>query len=179
MRLSSAAAAVVAVSLVGGCGNNKSKLDASRGDAVDTLWALAPDGTELGVVASARAVGLAFRAVAAVRGLTAQADIAAAKPQIDELAKAMFGSESATPEDAGYGDKPFAMFATADGVIGVMPVADRDKFMTAKKGKRGSNEDTLEANTCRELRGYYVCTTKVEMFERVGKGSLRGKLDII
>ncbi len=178
MRLSSAAVAVAAVSLAGGCGN-KSKLDASRGEAVDTLWALAPDGTDLGIVASPRAVGLAFHAIAAVRGLSAQADIAPAKPQIDELARSMFGSETATPEDAGFGDKAFAMFATADGVLGVMPVADRDKFMAAKKGKRGSNEDTLETNTCRELRGYYVCATKVEMFDRMGKGSLRGKLDVV
>jgi hypothetical protein len=146
---------------------------------VDTLWELAPDGTELGLVASPRAVGLAFRGIAAVRAMTGQADIAPAKPQIDELARAMFGSETATPADAGFGEKPFAMFATADGVVGVMPVADRDKFMAAKKGTRGSNEDTLEANTCREVQGHYVCATQVAMFDRLGKGSLRGKLAVL
>ena len=46
---------------------------------------LAPDGTELGIVASPRAVGLAFRAIAAVRELAAQPDLAPAKPQIDLL----------------------------------------------------------------------------------------------
>lgn len=173
MRLPLVATALVAA--LASCGN-KSKLDADRGAAVDTLWDLAPDGTELGIVASSRAVTLALDAIAAARNVAAtQPDLAPLKPQLDLLAKAMFGSETATPADAGFGAKPFAMFATADGVIGVMPVADRDKFMAAKRGTRGSNEDTLETNTCRELRGYYVCTTKTEMFDRLGKGSLRGK----
>ena len=105
-----------------GCGN-KSKLDTDRGTAVDALWDLAPDGTELGVVASPRAVGLAFRGVAALRALTAQPDLAAAKDQLDLLAKGMFGGESATPEEAGFAsDRAFAMFATRDGVLGIMPL---------------------------------------------------------
>jgi hypothetical protein len=175
MRLS---ACIAAAALVSGC-SNKSKLDSDRGDAVDALWALAPDGTELGIVASPRAVALAFRAIAAVRELMAQPDLAAAKPQLDDLAKAMFGSETATPADAGFGEKAFAMFATAEGVIGIMPVADRDKFVTTKKGTRGSGEDTLETTTCRELQGHYVCATQAPMFERLGKGSLRGKLNVV
>jgi hypothetical protein len=162
--------------VLAGCGN-KSKLDLDRGGDVDALWALAPDGTELGVVASPRAVRLAFDAIAAVRALMDHPDMAAAGPQVEALAKAMFGSETARPEDAGFSpDRPFAMFATADGVIGVMPVGDRDKFMAAKRGTRGSNEDTLDGNTCRSIAGRYVCATRVAMFDRLGKGSLRGKL---
>jgi hypothetical protein len=161
-----------------GCGN-KSKLDADRGSDVDALWDLAPDGTELGIVASPRAVDMAFRAIAAARSLTTQPDLAPAKDQLDALARGMFGSTTATPEEAGFAtNKPFAMFATTDGVIGVMPVGDRDKFMAMKKGQRGSSpdaDDTLEQNTCRMIKDRYICTTKVELFDRIGKGSLRGK----
>lgn len=170
--------ALIALIALVGC-RNKSKLDASRGADVDALWDLAPDGTEFGIVASPRAVDLAFRAIAAARSLTAQPDIAPAKDQLDALARGMFGSTTATPEEAGFATtKPFAMFKTADGVIGVMPVGDRDKFMAIKKGQRGSTptaDDTLEQNTCRMIQDRYVCTTKVEMFDRLGKGSLRGK----
>lgn len=163
------------VALVG-CGN-KSKLDVDRGAAVDALWDLAPDGTELGIVASPRAVGLGFRGIAAIRGLTTQPDLEPAKDQLDALAHAMFGSTTATPEEAGFAtDKPFAMFATSDGVLGIMPVGDRDKFMTQKKGTRGSAEDTLDQNTCRMISERYVCATNTAMFDRLGKGSLRGKL---
>ena len=57
--------------LVLGCGN-KSKLDADRrGADVDALWDLAPDGTQLGIVASPRAVDLTIRAVDAIRDVLA------------------------------------------------------------------------------------------------------------
>ncbi len=176
MRNLHAVAAVAALGALGGCGH-KSKLDADRAADVDALWALAPDGTELGIVASPRAVRLAFRGIAAVRALTAQPDLAPAKSTLDNLARGMFGSETATPQEAGFSDtKPFAMFATSDGVVGIMPVGDRDKFMTAKRGTRGSAEDTLEANTCRMIADRYICATDVKLFDRLGKGSLKGKL---
>jgi hypothetical protein len=161
----------------GGCKNHPSKLDADRGSGADALWDLAPDGTELGFVATPRAVGLALGAVAAVRELSALPDLAPAKAQIDGIVKGLFGSPTASPEDAGFAaDQPFAMFATADGILGIMPVGDRDKFMASKQGQRGSAEDILEGNTCRPLRGLYICASSDQMFERIGKGSLRGKV---
>lgn len=167
----------LAVTTALGCGKHTSKLDSNRGAAVDALWAMAPDGTQLGVVASPRAVGLGFRAVAAIRELTKQPDFAPAQSQLDTLATAMFGSATATPEEAGFAaDKPFAMFVTQDGVLGVMPVRDRDKFMASKHGTRGSADDTLDGNTCREVGAHYICATNVAMFDRIGKGTLRGKL---
>lgn len=163
------------------CENNKSKLDVDRGGDVDVLWDMAPDGTELGLVGSPRAVGLALRGITAVRELMAQPDLAPAKPQADAIAKALFGSETATAEDAGFSaTKPFAMFATADGVIGIMPVGDRDKFIASKHGTRGSGanaDDKLLENTCREIKTNYVCASDPKLFERLGKGSLRGKVN--
>lgn len=168
----------LALALATGCGN-KSKLDTTRGGDVDALWDLAPDGTELAIVASPRAVDLTFRAIDALRELVKHPDFVPARPQLYALTKAMFGSDTATPADAGFStDKGFAMFATGDGVLGIMPVGDRDKFMASKQGQRGSAEDTLDGNTCREIGKHYVCATKVEMFDRLGKGSLRGKLAV-
>lgn len=173
--------ALLACCLASACGNHKSKLDVERGGDVDALWDMAPDGTELGIVASPRAVGLTLRGISAVRELMAQPDLAPAKPQADMLAKALFGSETATAEDAGFSaTKPFAMFATSDGVVGIMPVADRDKFMAAKHGTRGSGanaDDKLLENTCREIKTNYVCASDPKLFDRLGKGSLRGKVN--
>lgn len=172
MRLTLALIAVL------GC-SNKSKLDAERSGAVDALWDLAPDGTELGIVASPRAVALAFDAFAAVRELAELPDLAPLKPQVDTVVKGLFGTETATPADAGFAtDKPFAMFATSDGIMGVMPVGDRDKFMASKQGQRGSAEDILDGNVCRMVRNLYICATTDKMFDRIGKGSLRGKLAV-
>jgi hypothetical protein len=173
-----AAFALAAFAFVG-CSKGKSKLDADRGADVDALWELAPNGTELGIVASPRAVGLGFRAIAALREATNQPDLQLAKPQLDAVLKGMFGSETATPEEAGFAkDRAFAMFVTPDGVLGVMPVGDRNKFMAAKGGTRGSGtaDDTLETNTCRPIGTHYVCVSPADMFERIGKGNLRGRL---
>ena len=167
--------AVLALAICLGCGN-KSKLDTDRGGGVDALWDVAPDGVEMAIVASPRAVGLGFRAIAAVRELVKHDDFAPARGQLDAFATAMFGSETATPADAGFDtNRGFAMFATGDAVIGIMPVGNRDKFMAMKKGERGSAEDKLEQNICRQIGANYVCATKPEMFERLGKGQMRGK----
>src|SRR4051812_16200257 len=119
------------------CGN-KSKLDVDPGADVDAMWDLAPDGTQLGLVATPRAVGLAFRGLDALRELSSLPDFAPVKPQIDEVMTGLFGSPTASPEDAGFSStRGLAMFATTDGVTGVMPVGDRDKFMASKHGARG------------------------------------------
>src|SRR5688572_23901964 len=94
------AALLVVVASAAGCKSNKSLLDKDRGADVDALWDLAPDDTQLGVVASPRAVGLAIRAVNALRDISTQSDLAPAKPQIDVLVKGLFGSETGNAEDA-------------------------------------------------------------------------------
>jgi hypothetical protein len=171
--------AALALVAVLGCGN-KSKLVESRTGEVDALWDLAPDGTELAIVASPHAVALGFRAIEAMRELVKHPDFTPLQPQLDAVSKGLFGSDTGTPADAGFSSsRAFAVFATADGVLAVMPVADRDKFMAAKKGTRGSAEDTLEGNTCRQLGTHYVCVTKVELFDRLRKGSMRKKLAIL
>jgi hypothetical protein len=173
--------AVLALAVLLGCSKGKSKLDDDRAD-VDALWDLAPDGTQLGIVASPRAVGLGFRGLAAAREAVKQPDFELAKPQLDAVLTSMFGSESASPQDAGYShDRAFAMFVTGndEGVLGVIPVGDRDKFIAAKHGKRGSGEDTIDTNTCRQLGTHYVCVTDPKLFDRVGKGKLRGKLGVV
>ncbi|HEY5922616.1 MAG TPA: type II secretion system protein GspG [Kofleriaceae bacterium] len=170
-------AVLAALVLLSSC-RNKSKLDEDRGAQVDALWALAPDKIELGIVASPRAVGLGLRALDAARDAIKQPDLELAKPQLDALLHSMFGSETATPEDAGFArDRAFALFVVDDGVLSVMPIGNRDKFMAARKGKRGSAEDTIETNTCRQLGAHYWCATQPTLFDRIGKGSLRGKLE--
>ena len=166
---------IIAGSVLVAC-SNPSKLDVDRSADVDALWALAPDGTQLGMVASPRAVGLALRGVSALRELATQPDLEPVRGQLELLARGLFGTTEGSPADAGFAELGFAMFATGDGIIGVMPVADRDKFMTSKHGQRGSAEDTIEGNICREIDRRYVCATDAAMFARLGKGSLRGQV---
>ncbi|HEY6039223.1 MAG TPA: hypothetical protein VIV58_33300 [Kofleriaceae bacterium] len=160
-----------------GCGKHSSLLDPGQtGGAADELWDLAPDGVEVGIVATPRAIGLVLDAVSAVQTLVKTSDFAPMKPTAQALIAALLGRPDAMPADAGLArDRGFAMFITADGVLGVMPVIDRDKFMATKHGKRG-DVDTLNGNTCKPLRHLYVCATNDKLFDRLGKGSLRGKV---
>jgi hypothetical protein len=167
----------IALALVlAACGKHASLLDQSQtGGAADELWDLAPDGTEVGIVATPRAIGLVLDGVTAVQALVKTADFEPMRPTANALIGALLGRPDATPADAGLArDRGFAMFITADGVVGVMPVTDRDKFMATKHGKRG-DVDSLNGNSCKPLRHLYICTTNDKLFDRLGKGSLRGK----
>jgi hypothetical protein len=148
--------------------------------AADALWDLAPDGTELGIVATPRAMTLASHALDTVRALVATPDFAPMKPAFDEVVSGIVGSPDATLADAGLAsDRGFAMFITHDGVVGAIPVADRAKFVALKHGTLGSGgsaEDSINGASCKPVRDLYVCATSDAMFARVGKASLRGKV---
>jgi hypothetical protein len=146
------------------------------GSDADALWDLAPDGTELGVVATPRALALAGRALDTVRALAATPDFARYKLQVDAVVTGLLGKPDATLADAGLAtDRGFAMFVTKDGVVGALPVADRDKFVALKNGKRGSGSDDVNGAMCKPVKQLYVCATNEAMFARLGKQSLRGR----
>lgn len=149
------------------------------GSDADALWDLAPDGTELGVVATPRALQLASRALDTAHQLAATPDFAAYKLEVDGIVAGLLGKPDATLADAGLTTaKGFAMFVTKDGVIGALPVADRDRFVALKGGTRGgsgSASDEVHGATCRPLRGLYICATNEAMFARLGTQSLRGR----
>ena len=171
---------LIVLATAAACGKHTSLLDTApdRG-GTDALWDLAPDGTEVGIVATPTAIGLVFDAVATAQQLTANPDFAPMKGTARALIAALLGKADGTPADAGLSAaQGFAMFITSDGVIGVMPVGDRDKFMATKHGTRGASPgdgDLLNGNTCKPLRDYYVCATNDKLFARIGKDPLRGK----
>jgi hypothetical protein len=148
----------------------------------DALWDLAPDGTELGIVATPRALALASHALDTVRALAATHDFAPYKDQVDDVIRGLFGSPDATLADTGLTTaRGFAMFITHDGVVGAIPVADRAKFVALKHGTLGSGgsaSDTINGASCKPVRDLYVCATTDAMFARAGKASLRGKVTL-
>jgi len=170
--------------------SNPSKLDAvsSTGGDCDALWDLAPAGTEVGLVASPRGLGLALDAFGTAAQLVETPDFASLAPELDVLTAALFGAPGAAPADAGIARTPgFAMFVTGGGVLAVMPVIDRDKFVASKHGTRGpaasgsgasagaDGDDDIRGSTCRMIKGHYVCSSNPALFAQLGTGSLRGK----
>jgi len=145
---------------------------AAPGADADALWDLAPEGTELGIVITPRAMGMLTHALAAARTVMATPDFVVFKPQFDALTDNVDSGLSTT--------QGFAVFVTKDGVIGALPIADRDKFVTSKHGTRGSGAaaDTINGTQCKPLRGTYICASSDAMFARIGKASLRGKVTL-
>lgn len=143
---------------------------APAGADADALWDLAPEGTELGIVITPRAMGMLTHALAAARAVVATPDFVMVKPQFDALTENVDTGLSTT--------RGFAVFVTKDGVIGALPVGDRDKFLASKHGTRGSASDTINGTQCKPLRGTYICASSEAMFARIGKASLRGKVTL-
>ncbi|MBV8757946.1 MAG: hypothetical protein JO257_11740 [Deltaproteobacteria bacterium] len=145
---------------------------APAGADADALWDLAPEGTELGIVVTPHAMGMLTSALAAARTLVATPDFAPIKPQFDDLTGNVDTGLSTT--------QGFAVFVTKTGVVGALPIADRDKFVASKHGTRGSGDaaDSINGTSCKPLHGTYMCASSDAMFARVGKASLRGKVTL-
>jgi hypothetical protein len=171
--------------------DSPSKLDAVSAGGVgggigdcDPLWDLAPAGTEVGIVASPRGLALALDAFTTAAQLVATPDFTGLAPELDVVTAALFGAPGATPTDAGIEAAPgFALFVTPGGVIAVMPVVDRDKFVASKHGTRagsGSSDDVddIRGSTCKVITGHYACASSPALFAQLGTGSLRGKAEL-
>lgn len=149
---------------------------------IDALWALAPAGTEMAVVASPRAFALLDGAK------TRLFDTLRKSPELADLAKKVeaglrdeFGTTDLTAEAHGLSlDKGFALFAVKDGRVLVLPVADRAKFLATAKGTQGTDTDTFDDMTCKTVKGVYACAKPASLLDRLGgngrprRGEARG-----
>lgn len=174
---------VVAVLAAAGCGCGGHSVAPSKSQADnDRLLALAPDQTQIAVVASAEALAMLDSAVARVRTLATSDPIAKLAAQaIDATAGPLFGAGGApTLAALGFGgDRGLAFFEAEGGRVAIVPVVDRDRFVAALGGTRGDEGDHVMMAgvdmTCREVSARYVCASGPELFERLGRGSLAGK----
>ncbi len=154
---------------------------ASTADA-DALWAMAPEGATVAVIASPRAIGMAEHAWLDVRALLATApELAALDAMLGAQLTQELGKPDVTLADLGLTPaKGGAFFVTpGGGGIAVIPVGDRDKFVAATHGTRGTDSDAIGRATCKTVRGVYVCASTPEVFDRIGKGTLRAGLDAL
>ncbi len=145
---------------------------------LDALWAQAPDGAMLGIVASPRAVGMAEHAFTDVRAF--MASVPELAPYAHELdAKLAAVGAKGQLADLGFGPaKGGAVFVGHDPkeTWTVIPLIDRDKFLATVHGTKGNDTDTIDDAVCKTVNAYYVCVNKPEQFARLGKGNLRDRL---
>jgi len=160
--------------------------EAPRGPSeTDALWALAPAGARGAVVASPRALAMAEHGWGEARQLIAKApELAQVQHDMADMFSALGSELRAT---YGFGtDKGAALFAVKDGMIAVLPVADRDKFLKRVDGVKGA-VDRIGTATCKPIADRYACATDERLLDTLGKGDaitkqlagLRGDIEVV
>jgi hypothetical protein len=155
-----------------------------KSENADALWALTPSGARGGIVLSGRGVAMVERGYAAVRTMIESVpDLAAAKAQLTEALQP-FGT-NLTLADFGFSPtKGAALFMMKDGMVAILPLVDRDKFLAKVHGTKG-DVDKVDTTTCKILREHYVCASEQSLLETIGNGSLqqhlvaRGEIEIV
>ncbi|CAN5889830.1 hypothetical protein BH11MYX3_BH11MYX3_14610 [soil metagenome] len=153
----------------------------STADA-DALWAMAPEGATVGVVASPRAVAMTEHAWLDVRALLATApELAPLNAMLGAQIAQVLGKPDVTLADLGLtSSKGGAFFVTpGGGGIAIVPVGDRDKFIAATHGTKGSDSDSIGNTTCKTIKSVYICASSADVFDKIGKGTLRPGLDAL
>jgi hypothetical protein len=137
---------------------------------VDALWALAPAGTGVGIVASPRALALVDGAkTRLLETLRSAPELSGLAQQLESAMRDEFGTTELSAAALGLSlDKGFALFSVGEGRVLVLPVADRDKFLATAKGTKGTDTDTLGELTCKPAKGLYACATSVALIDGLG-----------
>ncbi|MGE3543178.1 MAG: hypothetical protein AB7L28_04580 [Kofleriaceae bacterium] len=146
----------------------------------DALWKLAPADTRLAIVATPRAVGLLEGAARSLRVAfeTAPELKGVAEQMLPEMILKVITYRSLA--DAGLTqDRGAALFSTPTSQLFVLPVGDRDKFVTTFGGTKAGDTDSFDGMTCRTVNGVYACANEPSLFEQIGKGEVRSKLELV
>lgn len=144
----------------------------------DALWSLAPKGTTIGIVASARGVAQFERGMVAIINLVKSAsELQSVQHDLESGLKQTFGIASPTLAKLGLSpDRGFALFIASGVEVVVLPVADRDKYLEMWHGTRGKDVDTITDYTCKVVKELYACTSTRAMLDHVGEDGAKGKL---
>ena len=149
---------------------------------IDALWALAPEGATIAIVASPHAVAMAEHAWLDVRTLLATApELLPVNMMLGNELQQMFGKSDMTLADLGLTPtKGGAFFVTpGGGGIAIIPVGDRDKFVAAAHGTKGTDSDSVGKATCKTINGTYICASAEDVFAKIGKGKLKSGLGAV
>lgn len=177
-------AAVALASLAGcRCGGDPPRTG-SGATATDALWALAPAGARGGLVASPRAMAMTERAVADMRGMLERVpELAPWRHELDELLRTELKIAGASLAELGLtAQKGLALFLVRDGIVAILPVADRARFLARAAGTPGGpgGVDRIRDVTCREVRGaHYACATSAALLDTLGEGDLGARLGTV
>jgi hypothetical protein len=139
---------------------------------LDALWALAPEGATLGIVASPRGTAMLERTALAVQAVLAGApEIAPFRGELEQTLKEMIGTAKPTLAALGLTrDRGFALFVVDTRTVAILPVTDRNKFVAMMHGVKAADGDLVAGHVCKTVKGRYVCAEDRALLARLGTG---------
>jgi len=149
--------------------------------AADAIWKLAPEGTRGAIVLSPYAVKMIEAGTVTLRSFIDKAGPEMAA--FDALLSAWFeplGGKSLKLADLHLtATKGGALFLVKDGMVAVLPVADRAAFVAKAKGTAAATPDGVDQigdNRCKMFGTHYVCATSDAILASVGKSPIKDRL---
>lgn len=135
----------------------------------DALWALAPPGARVSLVATPRALRLADGALASLRELLAVApELSPLRRLVDDALAEELGAGATGLADLGLDvRRGAAAFVTERGPVVVVPIADRAKLHRVL-GLADAGPDTLGPLTCKTIGGASVCAPTPALLDGLG-----------
>lgn len=166
-------------------GSNKQSLSPTTPASTaeqDALWALAPAGTEVGIVATAR--GLALLEGGATEARKVSALFPELVPMLAEVdAEWQKQTGTTTMSASGLGlttEKGGAIFKAGKGTVVIIPLGDRDQFLKVSKITKGTDSDTTdEGGVCKTIHGVYACAKPAALLDTLGKNTLPASLKLV
>lgn len=172
---------LVGLLVITGC--HKATHEAGSPKDADALWALAPEGTQVGVVVTPRGLAMVEHGWQDMHAFVEKAPELApvAKQMDDQLRELTGGATDIRLADYGLtADKGGALFVLGPKrVVMVVPLGDRDKFLAKAGGTKGSDVDHLKKATCKTVKNVYACASSDDLFDQLGKAksALRDRLE--
>jgi hypothetical protein len=174
----------------GGGGGGASPAVAAEADA---LWKLAPKNATVGAVITGAALVQVDRALAFANGLASKLPGGGeAVEALQEMRAAILGTATSYA-DAGIAlDKGMALFATRiakdpEGLIVVLPVGDREKFLATHGGTKEGDLDRIKKAVCKPVGDAYACAKDAadlvlgggDLGSQAGVDGVRGDAELI
>ena len=147
----------------------------------DAMWKLAPEGTVRAIVISPYGLAMLEKGFTSLLGYFAKAgpEMAPIEGQLDSLLEQVGGKNFTLGSLGLTSSKGAAMFGTNEGMVAVLPIADRAAFVAKVHGKAAATPDgvdEIDKVRCKMIGTLYTCASTPELLAKVGKSSIKDKL---
>ena len=148
--------------------------------ASDAMWKLAPEGTHRAIVLSPYGLAMLEKGFTSLLDYLGKAgpELAPIEGQLNELLAQVGGKQFKLAELGLTPTKGAAMFVTHEGMVAVLPIADRKTFLDKVKGTQAATPDgvdQIDKVRCKMIGQLYTCASTDALLGKLGKSSIKDR----